>query len=94
VKNESDRDGEEVIQLYASFPDATVPRPRIALKGFMRIRIAAGDTAKLGLIIRAEDVAYWSTQDHAWKLEPGRVVLSVGPSSADIRLTAELALQE
>ena len=39
VKNTSERDGEEVVQLYASYPDSKVERPSKQLRAFKRIPI-------------------------------------------------------
>ncbi len=44
VTNTGDRDGDEVIQLYVRDPIATVTRPVLELKGFVRVRLAAGES--------------------------------------------------
>ena len=58
VKNTSGRDGEEVVQLYASYPDSKVERPSKQLRAFRRIPIKAGETRKVKLLIGAssEDI--------------------------------------
>jgi beta-glucosidase len=86
VTNKGARNGDEVVQLYVRYPDSKVPRPLKQLRGFQRVEIAAGQTRTITLPLAAEDLAYWSPEKHAWVVEPGKVELLVGPSSADADL--------
>jgi beta-glucosidase len=90
ITNTGEYDGEEVVQLYVSFPDSKVSRPVIALKGFERVAVKKGATVTVTLPLDANELAYWNVERHAFVLEPGRVQLQIGASSADIRLTATL----
>jgi len=90
ITNTGNYDGEEVVQLYASFPDSKVSRPAIALKGFERIAVKKGATVTVTLPLDANELAYWNEGRHAFVLEPGKVQLLVGASSADIRLRATI----
>ncbi len=85
VTNTGTVDSDEVVQMYASFPDAKVDRPRIALKGFRRVHIPAGQTMTVAMDVTAEDLAYWNVDRHSFVVEPGRIELSVGASSDDLR---------
>ena len=60
VKNTSGRDGEEVVQLYASYPDSKVERPSKQLRAFKRIPIKAGETRKVTLTVPKEELGYWN----------------------------------
>lgn len=51
VKNTSGRDGEEVVQLYASYLDSKVERPSKQLCAFKRIPIKAGETREVTLTV-------------------------------------------
>ena len=42
IRNTGERDGDEVIQLYVSYPSSAVERPVKELKGFKRIPVKAG----------------------------------------------------
>lgn len=90
ITNTGGWDGEEVVQLYASFPDSKVSRPAIALKGFARVAVAKGKTATVILPLAADELAYWNEERHAFVLEPGKVQLQIGASAADIRLRTTL----
>ena len=87
VANTGARRGDEVVQIYARFPESRVPRPRIALVGFQRITVEPGDRVTVRLTVRAADLAYWDPDRGRFVLEPGRVELLAGPSSASLVLT-------
>jgi beta-glucosidase len=83
VTNTGSRAGDEVVQLYARYPESRVDRPAKQLRGFQRITLGPGETRTVALRLAAADLAYWDVARHAWAVEPGRVELMVGPSSVD-----------
>jgi beta-glucosidase len=85
VKNTGSRAGEEVVQVYAAYEQSKVARPIRQLVGFRRVPIAPGEAKTVVIPIEARRLAYWDVARQAFVLEPGRVRLSVGASSADIR---------
>lgn len=90
VKNTGSLDGEEVVQLYVSFPDSKVSRPIKELRGFERVAIPAGQTKTVSIPLRAEDLKYWDDKSNAFVLEGGTVNLMVGAASDDIRVTGTI----
>ncbi len=94
VTNKGARAGDEVVQLYVRYPESKLPRPMKQLRGFQRVEIASGATRTVTFDLTAEDLAYWSPEKHAWVVEPGKVELLVGPSSADadLKLRATVAV--
>jgi len=93
VTNTGAVDGDEVVQLYVSYPDSAVQRPLQQLRGFRRVHVTAGATAHVTLSIRAEDLGYWNENVGRFSVEVGRSVeLQLGASSRDIRLRAPLAV--
>jgi beta-glucosidase len=92
VKNTGTRDGEEVVQVYATYPSSKVPRPMKQLVGFARVAVPAGETKTVDVPIRSDRLAYWDTGRHAFVVEKGRVRLLVGGSSADVRKTVDLEM--
>ena len=91
ITNTGGRDGDEVVQLYVSFPGSTIERPRKELKGFARVSVPAGDTARVDLPLKADDLRFWDVDAGGWALEPGEVTIMVGASSADVRLTGTIS---
>lgn len=95
ITNTSKRDGDEVAQLYASFPDSKVVRPIRQLKGFKRVHVKTGETQSVSFEVPRDELAYWSTKQQGWRVEPSRVLFELGASSKDIRkqVSAEVGLQ-
>jgi beta-glucosidase len=91
VKNQGVLDGDEVLQLYVSFPGSKVLRPIKALKGFKRVHIPAGQSMTVMIPLRADDLKYWSEADRAFVLERGEVQIMIGAASNDIRLKGKMA---
>jgi beta-glucosidase len=89
VRNVGEREGDEVVQLYVRDVDASVTRPVKELRGFARVRLAAGERRRVTFRLAAEQLAF---TDLAGRLvvEPGRVALMVGTSSAELPCRAEI----
>lgn len=81
VANAGDRDGEEVVQLYVRDLVASVTRPARALKGFQRIRLAAGERKTVTFALGPDAL---QLVDRRMKrvVEPGEFEVYVGSSSA------------
>src|SRR5208283_1229934 len=56
VRNASQRDGDEVVELYLSFPRSPAA-PRHALRGFTRIHVAAGNSQHVRFRLDARDLS-------------------------------------
>ncbi len=93
LKNSGPVNSDEVVQLYAGFPDSEVERPEKALKGFKRVFVPAGESLKVSIMLNADDLRYWDVDQDAFVLEKGIVKLMIGASSEDIRLTGSLEIK-
>lgn len=94
VTNTGDMDGDEVVQLYASYPDTKDSlRPNKHLRAFQRVSIPMGESVTVPLQVKALDLAKWDENKKTWVLEPGRINLAVGPSSASQPLTTHLKVK-
>ena len=89
VKNTGDRDGEEVVQLYASYPDSSVEHPARQLRAFERVSVPAGAAREVVLAVDRQDLTHWDESAHAFVAETGRIRFEIGASSADIRTAVE-----
>ena len=85
ITNTGKRDGDEVVQLYASYPESKVEHPKRQLKAFERVSIPAGQTKEVILKMSKSDLSYWDETRHSFVPETGRIQLEIGASSADIR---------
>jgi beta-glucosidase len=86
VTNTGSRAGAEVAQIYVGDPSATVPRPKMELKGFSRVQLAPGKTQHITATLDRRSLAYWDVQSHGWKVDPGKFVVYVGDSSENVPL--------
>ena len=76
VRNAGGRAGEEVAQLYLSFPDQP-GAPRVALRGFQRVALGAGETRTLRFVLSPRDLSA-VTRDGVRQVLRGRYRVSVG----------------
>ncbi len=94
VTNSGTLAGDEVVQLYVSYPTTTgVPRPVKQLQGFQRVTLAAGETKTVALTLTYGQLGYWDATAKAFAVQPGTVHLMVGGSSVDKRSEADLTVQ-
>jgi beta-glucosidase len=86
ITNAGKRRGDEVVQLYVKHLNSKVDRPLKELKGFRRITLAPNETRTVQIPLKAQALAYWDAGKKSWVVEPDRVKLMVGSSSADVKL--------
>ncbi|MCC6410966.1 MAG: fibronectin type III-like domain-contianing protein, partial [Saprospiraceae bacterium] len=80
--------GEEVVQLYVRDLAADVARPVKELKGFEKIKLAAGERKTVTFRLNpGVDLAYWN-QDLKFKADPGKFNVFVGGSSDKVKETS------
>lgn len=85
VRNSGQRDGDEVVQLYLRDELASVAQPVIALKGFQRIHLAAGESRAVRFLLDSAQLALTDTLGRRI-VEPGTFRVMLGASSKDLRL--------
>ncbi|MFW5802449.1 MAG: beta-glucosidase H [Verrucomicrobiota bacterium] len=86
VRNTGKRQGKEVVQLYVSDPECSVPRPPRELKGFLKIDLAPEQEQIVEFELSQRDLSFFHPVTRAWTCEPGKFTVEVGASSRDIRL--------
>ena len=89
LKNTGGRDGEEVVQLYASFQGDDAAR---RLRGFERVALKAGEQRTVEIRVPADDLKLWDSDAHAFAFKGRRARIQIGASSADIRLKKRVRL--
>ena len=90
VKNTGDCEGKEIIQLYVSDKTGVEIRPEKELKGFEKISLKPGEAKTISFHLDQRSFAYWNTDTKEWYAPSGTYIISIGASSRDIRLTAEV----
>ena len=94
VTNTGSCAGAEVVQLYVAKPDAKIFRPVKELKGFAKVFLKAGESKTVTIPLDDKTFRYWNVATDRWEVEGGSYQLLVGASSADIRLTAAVTVED
>lgn len=84
LKNIGKRDGAQVVQIYASEKNPTVVRPIRELKGVKKIFLPAGTNTRFEISFDIDELGFYDSENHGWKLNPGEYVIAIGTSSRDI----------
>jgi beta-glucosidase len=92
VKNTGKRAGDEVVQMYVKHLESAVERPIKELRGFQRITLGPGETKTVRMELKGSELAYWDAAAHSFVVEAGKMSVTVGSSSADVRLEKTVAV--
>ncbi|NUT32478.1 MAG: glycosyl hydrolase [Hamadaea sp.] len=84
VRNDGERPGAEVVQLYLHDPLAQVTRPVQRLVGYARVALEPGEAVRVTFRFHP-DMASFTGRDGDRVVEPGALDLRLGASSVDIR---------
>lgn len=93
VKNVSNVDGKEISQVYVGDVIATSERPEKELKGFSKDLIKAGESKRITVKLGERAFAFYNPSIGKFYVENGKFVISVGASSADLRLQGEITVK-
>jgi len=94
VRNAGGRAGDEVVQMYVSHPDSGVVRPIKELRGFQRIALQPNETRTVRLELKARELTYRDAAQQSFVVEPGRLNIMLGASSADVRLEKTIEVRK
>ena len=90
VVNTGDREGDEIVFLFVSYPQAVGRRPAKELKGFARVTLKPGEAEQVTLPLRIKDLKHWNMETEKWEIHTGKVRVMVGRSSDALLLSDEL----
>ena len=94
VTNTGDRTGQQVVQIYVSFPDNVIDAstgqhisfPVRVLRAFEKAEVAKGATMLIQVRLTRKDLSYWSVGQQNWVMPGGPITISVGASSRNLPL--------
>lgn len=92
VKNVSDIDGDEVVQIYFRHNNPRVKRPLRQLCGFRRVNIKAGETVKVEIDVPWNALEFYDVTREKLCVESGTYTFTAAASSLDVRCTAEIEI--
>lgn len=94
IKNNSDREGKEISQIYIKPISPYVYRPRYELKAFSKDLIAPGIKTEITIMLEKEAFSYFSVAKDQWAADDGLYEILVGSSSQDIRLKSLVSIRD
>lgn len=92
LKNTGKWDGKEVVQLYVSDHTKKILHPPQELKAFQKIALKKGESTTVRFTLDRRCFTYFDPHSHDWRVDPGRFTISIGSSSAAIRLSADIII--
>ena len=92
VTNTGEREGSEVAQVYVGALPVPVETPERQLAGFAKVTLAPGASQRVEVAVPRRAVSYFDADAHDWVSASGEVVLLVGASSNDVRLSGSVVV--
>ena len=92
IANTGRREGDEVVQLYATPPVSSQPQETRALCGFRRVHLKAGEKQSVTIVVPAVALRRWNVDQKGYAIPAGEWTIAAGASSADLRQTVHLKL--
>lgn len=92
VTNTGVREGDEVVQLYATPPAAPQPQEIRALCGFLRVHLRAGEKQTVSITVPAIALRRWNVEKKDYTIPSGDWTLAAGAASDDLRQTTTVKL--
>jgi beta-glucosidase len=93
VTNDGELPTDEVVQLYTRQRRSRVKQPLRRLRGFRRVSLPPGASARVRFELAAKDLAFWDVTRSRWVVEAAEQLVLVGASSTDIRCSATLSVR-
>ena len=72
--------------------NSSVSQPKLALCGFARVHLKAGESTPVALEIPAARLRYWDAPKKQYIVEPGDYELLIGAASDDLPLKLPLSV--
>jgi len=92
LSNTGKRDGDEVVQVYATAVKAPVPMPLRQLIGFRRVLLKAGETQTVEIVAPVNLLRRWDDAGKRYVVDPGAYNIAVGPASDKPALKSTLTV--
>ncbi|KAF7358310.1 Beta-glucosidase [Mycena venus] len=91
IENTGSLAGNEVSQLYLTFPDESGEPPKV-LRGFSRNFLECGQSKVVRIPLRLKDVSVWDVVSQEWVVPSGTFTVHVGSSSRILPLTGSFTM--
>jgi beta-glucosidase len=88
VKNDGEREGKEIVELYITAPKSNMEKPAKELKAFAKTRtLKPGESQVVAMTFTNYDLASYDITTQSWITDAGQYKAKFAASSADIRET-------
>ena len=100
VKNTGKMAADEIVQLYVSPTNPGQSLRPIQLQGFTRVHLRPGEIRTVTMLLSPQQLGHYDTANKAangfgqWTVSPGKYVVKIGASSADIKLHDTVTLTD
>ncbi len=94
IRNDGERDGDEVVELYVTNITSKGTKPIRSLVGFDRVYVQKGETRNVALVVPVRTFRLFDSEKNKYIVAPGEYRLEAGASSGDIRLTKVVKIME
>jgi len=92
VRNFGKRDGDEVVQIYATALKPPVSMPLRQLIGFKRETLKAGETKTIEIAVPVQLLRRWDDVEKRYLVDPGAYRIAAGPASDQTLLDTKLVI--
>lgn len=92
VGNDSNRNGEEVVQVYVACETSDVHRPAQQLVGFAKLAIPAGEERSVDITLDPHAFDFFCVKQQGWQKNPGQYRIDVGSSSRHLHLQIPITI--
>jgi len=93
VRNEGQRDGDEVVQMYIASPASKESRPSMQLRGFKRVSLKPGEMTIVKMALDRTKLGFWNETQKQFIMDEGDYEIRIGGSSDRIALTKTVRLR-
>lgn len=92
VVNNGKYDGAEIVQLYVKAPQG-VFKPLKELKGFTKVYLKAGESKKVAITVKKDDLRYWNVKENRWATEGGEYELQLCSDCQTVKLSQTVTVE-
>lgn len=93
VDNKGDRDGKEAVQLYVIHDGKTVYMPKVQLRAFDKVNIAAKSSATVTFMLDKRAFAFYDVNEKDWVVESGDYEIAVGGNVRELKCRATVRVE-
>lgn len=91
ITNSGNYDGAEIVQLYVKASKG-VYKPIKELKGFTKVYLKTGESKKVEIVIKKDDLRYWNIAENKWITEGGEYELQLCSDCQTVKLSQLVTL--